>query len=91
MDADGDFVVAWRSDGQDGATGGIFAQRFGDGIVPFAAIDVDADADALTDGLLILRYLFGFRGAVLITGAIDTINCSRCSAQAIEGYIAGLL
>jgi hypothetical protein len=28
MDADGDFVVAWSSDGQDGALTGIYAQRF---------------------------------------------------------------
>jgi hypothetical protein len=28
MDGDGDFVVAWMSDGQDGDSGGIFAQRF---------------------------------------------------------------
>ena len=27
-DADGDFVVVWRSDGQDGDQGGIYAQRF---------------------------------------------------------------
>ncbi len=28
MDADGDFVVAWESDGQDGDGAGIYAQRF---------------------------------------------------------------
>ncbi|MEM6783498.1 MAG: T9SS type A sorting domain-containing protein [Bacteroidota bacterium] len=28
MDADGDFIVAWRSDGQDGDSGGVFAQRY---------------------------------------------------------------
>ena len=28
MDADGDFVIAWKSDGQDGSGNGIFAQRF---------------------------------------------------------------
>jgi hypothetical protein len=28
MDADGDFVVAWDSDGQDGSSYGVFAQRF---------------------------------------------------------------
>lgn len=28
MDADGDFVVAWKSDGQDGSDDGIYAQRY---------------------------------------------------------------
>jgi hypothetical protein len=28
MDADGDFVISWRSNGQDGASDGIYAQRF---------------------------------------------------------------
>ncbi|MBI1347830.1 hypothetical protein GC163_16260 [bacterium] len=28
MDADGDFVVTWTSSGQDGSSGGIFAQRY---------------------------------------------------------------
>lgn len=28
MNADGDFVVAWRSDGQEGGSAGVFAQRF---------------------------------------------------------------
>jgi hypothetical protein len=28
MDADGDFVVTWNSDGQDGGNGGIYSQRF---------------------------------------------------------------
>jgi len=28
MDADGDFVIAWSSDGQDGSSYGIYAQRF---------------------------------------------------------------
>lgn len=28
MDVDGDFVIAWASDGQDGSFGGIYAQRY---------------------------------------------------------------
>ncbi|WP_162542163.1 SdrD B-like domain-containing protein [Gemmata obscuriglobus] len=28
MDADGDFVIAWESQGQDGSVGGIYAQRY---------------------------------------------------------------
>jgi hypothetical protein len=48
----GDFVVAWESDGQDGSSGGIFAQRFacaagcaaGDGCCP-AGCDHTTDFD----------------------------------------------
>jgi hypothetical protein len=40
--------------------------------------------------LLLLRYLFGFRGATLVAGAVDT-DCQRCTASAITGYAAGLV
>ena len=66
LDADGDFVVAWESFGQDGSDRGIFAQRFK---IP-AVLDIDGNGAtaALTDGLLVLRYLFGFTGATLTAG-----------------------
>ena len=55
-------------------------------------LDVDGvnGAKALTYGLLLLRYLFGFRGATLVTGAVEN-GCSRCTPETIEPYIAGLL
>jgi DNA-binding beta-propeller fold protein YncE len=55
-------------------------------------LDMDGDGfvEALTDGLLVLRYVFGFRGPTLISGAYDTMNCSRCTAPAIETYIGAL-
>jgi hypothetical protein len=58
-----------------------------------AVIDIDGDeqVDALTDGLLLLRYLFGFRDAVLVAGAVDVANCTRCAADTIEAYIASIL
>ncbi|MEE9345000.1 MAG: hypothetical protein V3U88_05280 [Methylococcales bacterium] len=51
-------------------------------------IDIDGNGvdDALTDGLLILRYLFGSRGAALIDGAVDSSGCTRCTAVEIEAY-----
>jgi hypothetical protein len=42
----------------------------------------------LTDGLLVLRYLFGFTGAALTSGAVDTANCTRCDAAAIGTYLS---
>ncbi len=58
-----------------------------------AVYDVDGDgaSEALTDALLLLRYDFGFRGAVLIAGAVDLANCTRCTAPLIEAFIQNLL
>jgi len=52
-------------------------------------LDVDGNntAAALEDGLLTIRYEFGFRGATLITGAVAA-GCTRCTAAAIETYLA---
>ncbi len=57
---------------------------------PAGPLDVDGDGeyDALTDGLLVIRYLFGFRGNTLIADAVDAVNCSRCTAADIETYLA---
>ena len=85
--AGGDFVVAWTSDGQDGSDQGVFAQRF----AALATLDIDGNGTTqpLTDGLLVLRRLFGFSGGTLTTGAIGG-GCTRCDAAAIEPYLAGL-
>jgi spore coat protein A len=52
-------------------------------------VDDDGVLGRLTDGLLALRWLFGFRGDPLVAGAIDP-GCARCTAAAIEGYIPGI-
>jgi hypothetical protein len=85
----GDFVVAWHSYAQDGVQGGIFAQRFDN----FAVLDIDGNGDtqALTDGLLVLRFLFGFSGGTLTAGAVDTSGCFRCDAASISAYLETLL
>ena len=50
-----------------------------------AALDIDGDGKALplTDGLLIIRYLFGFSGDALVQGAIAVkrkrLHRFRCS------------
>lgn len=49
-------------------------------------IDGDGEAKALTDGLLLIRYLFGFEGEALISGAIGA-NATRRTAAEIEAYI----
>jgi len=54
-------------------------------------LDVDGDGTttALTDGLLVIRDLFGFSGSSLTTGALAP-DATRTSADAIAEYIAGL-
>ena len=53
-------------------------------------IDGNGTADALTDGLLLIRYLFGLRGNSLIAGAVDPL-ATRKTAQDIETYIQSLM
>ena len=50
-------------------------------------IDEDGDAKALTDGLLVIRYLFGFSGNSLVSGAIAA-DGSRVEAEAISTYLS---
>ena len=62
------------------------------GIVTLTEFDLDIDgngcADGGTDGILILRYLFEFRGDPLVDQAVDLANCTRCDPADIEEYLA---
>ena len=80
------FVVTWHSFGQDGSSYGIFAQRVG---TPVLDLDGNGSTGALTDGLILLRYLFGFEGPLLTGGAVGG-GCTRCDAPAIEAYLPTL-
>ncbi|MDC3327582.1 hypothetical protein OAW16_01775 [Pseudomonadales bacterium] len=53
-------------------------------------IDGDGEAKALTDGLLLIRYLFGFEGDALISGAIGR-DATRKDAASVEAYIEARL
>ena len=61
-----------------------------DDIQPLLDVDGNGQVDALTDGLLILRYLFALRGPGLITGAIGP-DAIRTTAPQIEAYLASVL
>jgi hypothetical protein len=80
-------VIVWQSE-HDGSGTGVFAQRF----VSSAVLDIDGNGDVapLTDGLLVLRYLFGFTGTTLTGGAVAN-DCTRCNAAAIEPYLQSLV
>ena len=80
------FVIALQEDAsRDGSGAGIFARRYANAFL----LDVDGNGatDPLTDGLLLLRYFFGFRGATLTNGAVGP-GCTRCDAASIEPYLA---
>ena len=49
-------------------------------------IDGDGESKPLTDGLLLIRYLFGFSGDSLISGAIGA-GAERDTAEEVEAYI----
>ena len=50
-------------------------------------IDGNGEAKALTDGLLILRYLFDFNGDTLINGVIAPKGATRSTAAAVTAYL----
>jgi len=54
------------------------------------SLDIDGNGvtDAFTDGFLLLRYEFGFRGNALIDGAIGS-GAMRPNAASIEAYLEG--
>ena len=49
-------------------------------------MDGDGESKPLTDGLLRIRYLFGFTGDSLISGAIGA-GAERDTADEVEAYI----
>jgi hypothetical protein len=86
--ANGTWTLRLRDGGQ-GDTGPVTAANLTINVTVPLNGDIDANGavDALTDGLLFLRYVFGFRGAILISGVVAG-NCTRCTAPLIESYIA---
>src|SRR5207245_1894723 len=59
-------------------------------IAPYLDIDGNGQTSALSDGLLLLRYLSGLRGAALVEGVIDA-GATRTTPEQIEPYIQSLL
>ncbi|MEO7762015.1 MAG: hypothetical protein ABIS68_08915 [Casimicrobiaceae bacterium] len=75
--------VVSQSAGRPGATA--IADYLTD-IKPLLDIDGDGRVDASTDGLLILRYLFGLRGDMLIAAAVAP-NSLRTTVAGIEAQL----
>lgn len=55
-------------------------------VMTIADIDGDSQVDALSDGLLVLRYLFGLRESQLIEGVVSP-NATRISFSDIQDYL----
>ena len=49
-------------------------------------VDENLEAQPLTDGLLVIRHLFGFSGDSLTSGAVSG-EAGRDSSEAIAGYL----
>jgi hypothetical protein len=95
FDSDGVGDNADPDDDNDGFTD---EEELADGTNPFSRfscrsgcfsfdIDENKEAKALTDGLLVIRHLFGFSGDSLTSGA-TTVEGGRTSAEAISCYLS---
>ncbi len=92
IDDSGDTVIVNGPDGIDSLTEIEFLQ-FTDQIIeleilPDFNLDIDGNGEvgALSDGLLIIRHLFGFTGDALINGAVDP-NGIRSTSSEIEAFL----
>lgn len=58
-----------------------------------AKLDIDGNGtiDAATDGLLVARYMLGFRGEALIANALGKSPRVRSTAEEIEAWLAALM
>jgi glucose/arabinose dehydrogenase len=66
--------------------------NFSSGVfVPFLDVDNNGLLSAGTDGLLLLRYMLGFREANLIAGNVIGANAERTTASAIQTYLNAVL
>lgn len=53
-------------------------------------VDGNGQADALTDGIMLLRYIFNLRGNSLVNGAIG-LNATRTTAAQIEPFLQSMV
>jgi hypothetical protein len=86
----GDALTAGAIGSEAGrATSGAISRYLTDANVELD-VDGDGESKALTDGLLLIRYLFGFSGDSLISGAIGN-GAERDTAEEVEAYIEARL
>ena len=73
----------------DGATA---LEEYLAGTIPLKMLDIDADGTvgAMSDGIIILRYLFGFTGYALVANALSD-DAMRTDPEDIEAYLQTLV
>jgi|CXWL01.1.fsa_nt_gi hypothetical protein len=59
------------------------------GSLPSLDVDLNGQADALSDGILIIRHLFGFTGTALTDGVVDPAG-QRTDPTAIQNYLTSI-
>jgi len=59
------------------------------GSLPSLDVDLNGQADALSDGILIIRHLFGFTGTALADGVVDPAG-QRTDPTAIQNYLTSI-
>lgn len=91
------YLFGFRSDALIAGATSTASQRDAGAIVDYlagrtASLDIDGNGtgDPLTDGLLLLRHLFGFGDNALTAGAIGS-GATRISAASVEGHLQPLL
>jgi hypothetical protein len=77
-----------RARAQGGNGYGVFARLFRIA-TPVLDVDGNGSLDPLTDRIVVLRYLFGFTGTALTSGAVAD-DCTRCDAAVIKSYLDAL-
>ena len=60
------------------------------GALPSLDVDLNGQADALSDGILIIRHLFGFTGTALTDGVVDPVG-QRTDPIAIQSYLNSII
>jgi len=58
-----------------------------------SVLDVDGNGQVstMTDGVMLIRYLLGLRGAALVQGATGAPGATRTTSGDLENYIGGLI
>ncbi|MGL5004063.1 MAG: PKD domain-containing protein, partial [Casimicrobium sp.] len=59
--------------------------------VPSIDVDNNNAFEASTDGVLLLRYLLGFRDAALVAGNVVGVGAERATAALIQSYLSSVL
>jgi len=65
-------------------------KQYLDNLRPLLDVDGDGTVDAATDGVLLMRYLFGLRGDALTANAVG-VAARRTSSADIAAYLSALL